>query len=111
MREEKTKKFFSVLFLAIFCLKMLISIAPLLIAHFDRTAVNAVIMQLEIENNAKQGDVKEATIKEFLTFNNSRLAFSHPVIVVLPSMICVDHDKHLQAFYPSVPTPPPNNFC
>lgn len=84
------------------------SVAPLIIAHCDAKTVNAVIMQLEIENNAKSNDVKETSVKEY--FNPSSFGFTllHPIPLILTSMISVDHDKHVQAFYPPVATPPPN---
>ncbi|MBC7915560.1 MAG: hypothetical protein H7Y07_15725, partial [Pyrinomonadaceae bacterium] len=69
MTKEIAKKLFSILFLSIFLLKMVISVAPLIISHFDKQAVNAVIMQLEIENNAKSNDAKESAVKEYFTIN------------------------------------------
>jgi hypothetical protein len=107
MKKEVGKFFFSILFLSIFMVKMVISVAPLIISHFDKKAVNAVIMQLEIENNAKS-DVKETSVKEYFTLGSFGFTLLHPIQLVLTSMISIDHDKHVQAFYPPVPTPPPN---
>jgi len=108
MRKSFNKKVFSLLFLTIFFLKMVISVAPLIIAHFNKQTVHAVIMQLEIENDSKSNDLKENTVKEYFTLNNFGFTLSHPIQLVLPSMISFDHNKHVQAFYPPVPTPPPN---
>jgi hypothetical protein len=108
MKKRTGKFFFSIVFLTVFFLKMVLSVAPLIVAHFDKQAVNAVIMQLEIENHAKPGEVKDSSIKEYLTLIHFRLTQMSPTLLVLPSMISVDHDVHVQAFYPSVPTPPPN---
>jgi hypothetical protein len=108
MRKGVVKILFSILFLFIFFTKMVISVAPLVIAHFDKQAVNAVIMQLEIENNAKSNDVKENTIKEYFTISGFGFTVLHPTQIILAAMISADHDKHVQAFYPPVPTPPPN---
>ena len=108
MKREVINRVFSIIFLTVFFLKMVISVAPLVISHFDKKAVNAVIMQLEIENNSKSNDVKESSVKEYFTLSQFRLALTHPLQLILSSMISVDHDKHLQAFYPAVPTPPPN---
>ncbi|HEX8576503.1 MAG TPA: hypothetical protein VF677_09435 [Flavobacterium sp.] len=110
MKKEVAKKLFSILFLFIFFSKMVISVAPFIMSHFDKQAVNAVIMQLEIENNAKSNDVKEYNIKEYFTVGSFGFALIHPSNLILPIMISVDHDKHVQAFYPPVPTPPPNVF-
>lgn len=108
MRKEVSSILFSVLFLSIFTIKMVLSVAPLIMAHFDKQAVNAVIMQLEIEHNAKSNDVKESTVKEYFTLSNFGITLSHPIQLTLSSMISSDHDKHVRAFYPPVPTPPPN---
>ncbi|HXH99953.1 MAG TPA: hypothetical protein VNI52_06770 [Sphingobacteriaceae bacterium] len=108
MRKEIASKLFSILFLSIFLLKMVISGASLLIAHFDKQTVNEVIMQLEIENNAKSNEGKEKSVKEYFTWGSFGFALLHFIPLTLPSMISIDHDKHVQAFYPPVPTPPPN---
>ena len=108
MKKEVGKIIFSYIFLTIFTVKMVISVAPLIISHFDKQAVNAVIMQIEIENNGKTSDVKEIAVKEYFTLSSFRFTLVHPVQLILSSMISIDHDKHVQAFYPPVPTPPPN---
>lgn len=87
---------------------MVLSVAPLIIAHFDKEAVHAVIMQLEIEHNAKSSDVKENTVKEYFALGNFGFTLSQPIQLLHTKMICSDHDKHVRAFYPSIPTPPPN---
>lgn len=65
-------------------------------------------MQLEIENNAKSNDVKETSVKEYLTVGTFGFASVQPTQLVLSAAITIDHDKHVQAFYPPVATPPPN---
>jgi hypothetical protein len=64
-------------------------------------------MQLEIENNSKN-DIKENTVKEYFISGNFGFKLPHPLELILTSMLNQDHDKHIQAFYPPVPTPPPN---
>ena len=108
MNKTIAKRVFSIIFLTIFMLKMVISLAPFIVAHFSQITVNAVIMQLEIENNSKTTDIKEITVKEYFTQNYYGFALAHQVPLILPSMISFDHDKHVQSFYPPVPTPPPN---
>ena len=108
MSRAFARKLLSVLFLTIFFSKMVISIAPVIIAHFDPESINAVIMQLEIEDNAKPTDVKEMSVKEYLTVTSYTIDFIRPVLILKSSLGNDDHAKHLQPFYPSVPTPPPN---
>ena len=108
MKPEIAKKLIGCLFLSVFFIKMVISIAPFIISHFDKKAVNAVIMQLEIEGDVKTNDVKENTVKEYFTLGNFGFSLLHPTQFILKSMLSADHDKHVQAFYPVVPTPPPN---
>lgn len=43
------------MFLFIFFAKMVISVAPMITVQFDSDVVNAVIMQLEIENHSTKG--------------------------------------------------------
>jgi len=108
MSKATAKKLFSILFLTIFFSKMVISIAPIIIAHFDPCSVNAVIMQLEIENDAKPTDIKEMSVKEYLTVTSYSVPLVNPVLILTTMTGNDDHAKHLQPFYPSVPTPPPN---
>lgn len=101
-------KLFSVVFLIVFFSKMAITIAPLIVAQFNSESVNAAIMQLEIEHNTKPTDVKEISVKEYLTITSYSLAIQGPEILLETTAGNDDHAKHIQAFYPSVPTPPPN---
>ncbi len=107
MKKTIAKKLVSILFLSIFLSKMVISVAPLIIVHLDPEAVNAVIMQLEIEH-PKSSDAKECGSKEYITLNALCLTLPSPVWILRPATVSTDHDKHVQAFFPSVPTPPPN---
>lgn len=106
MKKFIAKKVFSIIFLSIFMSKMVISVAPLIIAHIDSRSMNAVIMQLEIEH-PKSTDVKDSAMKEFLNLNTIKVASISPVLVLM-RLFVDDHTKHIRAFYPSVPTPPPN---
>lgn len=107
MKKPVANIFFSMLFLSIFLCKMVISVAPLVIAHLDKKSVNDVIMQLEIEH-PKSADAKDAGKKDFLNLNAIKIAPLSPVLVLMRYLKLSDHDKHIPAFYPSVPTPPPN---
>jgi len=108
MYKAISRKLFSILFITVFFCKMVISIAPIIVAHFDPCSVNAAIMQLEIENETKPTDIKEMSVKEYLTVTSFDLQLVHPVHILQVTSGNDDHAKHLQPFYPSVPTPPPN---
>ena len=108
MSKATTKKLFSVIFLMVFFSKMVISIAPFIVTHFDPKSVHAAIMQLEIEHHSKSSEGKEVSVKEYLTVTGYSLGLTHTVLVHSTSSGNYDHAKHIQAFYPSVPTPPPN---
>lgn len=104
MFKEIAKKIFSTVFLFIFFAKMAISVAPLIIAHMDEKSVYSVIMQLEIEHQTPKG--AEAKWEEFQTL--SQYNFSQLPIELINNTVCSFDNSHVQSFYPSVPTPPPN---
>ena len=104
MFKEIAKKIFSTVFLFIFFAKMAISVAPLLIVSMDEESVYSVIMQLEIEHQTPKGaEAKWEQIQHAHQFN-----FSRPLIGLVASNTFSSEDRHIQSFYPSVPTPPPN---
>jgi len=110
MKKEFAKKLFSHVFLFIFFAKMVISVAPLVAVHMDSEVVNAVIMQLEIENHSSKGadQAKDSLNKgEWLT-GFSKFKFCSPQIDVALNQYTLLRNYPIQAFYPSVPTPPPN---
>lgn len=89
---------------------MVISIAPLIAQHIDSKIVNAVIMQLEIESHStKSTDQQHDSLSKgewlsgFYKFNLKR-----PVAAVAINKYISMQDSLIRAFYPSVPTPPPN---
>jgi hypothetical protein len=109
MKRVAINRFFSIVFLTIFFSKMVISIAPVIAAHFDVNSVKAAILQLEIENDSKPVDVKEISVKEYLSVINYHVYLDRPVQILPVVNGNNDHAKHHQPFYPPVPTPPPNN--
>lgn len=93
---------------------MVISTAPV-IFNLDSEIVNAVIMQLELENETKDNHSAAKHIKIFLkngTDGNSFYSFLNVQFVVNNS---VDYfyisKKYIKTFFPRVPTPPPNYAC
>lgn len=107
MKKVIAKKVISILFLSIFVSKMVIAVAPLIIAHFDSRTVNAVIMQLEIEHS-KPADGKESSLKEYIALTSYSYTILSPAWTLFSLTVNRGHDKHHPPFYPSVPTPPPN---
>lgn len=104
MFKEIAKKIFSNIFLFIFFAKMAISVAPVLFGDMDEKSVYSVIMQIEIEHQSPRG--AEAKWEEIQTLNQYN--FSQPLIEVTKSRVYSFENRHVQSFYPSVPTPPPN---
>ena len=108
MIKSRTQKILSLFFLSIFFVKMAISVAPLIISHCDSKTVNAVIMQLEIENHKAEDDnVKDPLLKEYLN-TNFDFCFLNPYAHLKPVSEFLKEEKHTILFYPPVPTPPPN---
>lgn len=96
--------------MGIFTAKMVISGAPVFFAHLDKSLMNAVIMQLEVENNgddAAKSSVKFADHK--LMFQRYDLTYVPVIIDYGVSNSFIDHVKrYVDPYHPSVPTPPPN---
>jgi hypothetical protein len=109
MKKELARQLFSSIFLFIFFAKMVISIAPLIASHLDSRIVNAVIMQIEIETNAKTTDqAKDSIDKSEWLHGLSKFNFSSPHAIITLNTFTLYGNFHIQAFYPAVPTPPPN---
>lgn len=110
MKKEFAKKLFSYVFLFIFFAKMAISVAPMVAIHMDSEIVNAAIMQLEIENHsAKSTDqVKDSLNKGEWLNGLSKFKFHNPHVDISSNRYILLRDNPIRAFFPSVPTPPPN---
>lgn len=110
MKKEFAKKLFSYVFLFIFFAKMAISVAPMVAIHMDSEVVNAVIMQLEIENHSTKGaDQAKDSLNNGEWLNGlNKFKFCNPLVDISSNQYSLLRDYPIQAFYPSVPTPPPN---
>lgn len=110
MKKETAKRLFSYVFLFIFFAKMVISVAPLVVIHIDSTVVKAVIMQLEIENHSTKGadQAKDNLNKGEWLSGLSKFNFNRPQVDIAMKRFNFSRNYPIQAFYPSVPTPPPN---
>ncbi len=106
-KRKLLKKLFSILFLLIFFAKMVITLAPLIVNQFDRDTMNAVIMQLEIENNAKGSDTSKELLKDYI-YTISSSNFTSLLQNLIKNPTAASDANHRCTFFPSVPTPPPN---
>lgn len=110
MTKEFFRTLFSFVFMFIFFVKMVISIAPLIANHIDSRLVNAVIMQLEIETNpiASSDQAKDTLSKGEWLGGIFKFNFEQPHTPIAVKKYLAMQDFHIEAFYPTVPTPPPN---
>jgi hypothetical protein len=96
--------------MGIFTAKMVISGAPVFFSQLDKNLMNAVIMQLEQENNEDGGskdNVKFADHK--LMFQRFDLCYEPLVLNIGIINSFIDHSRrYVDPYHPSVPTPPPN---
>ena len=104
MFRELINKTLSGVFLFIFLVKMIISVAPVLIDNMDEKSVYTVIMQLEIEHESPKG--AEAKWEEIQSLH--QFSFALHALDVIHFSVSGFAKNPVQSFYPSVPTPPPN---
>ena len=107
MTKEIAGKLFSVVFISIFFIKMIISVAPVLAGHFDNEYLRSVILQLEIEDNSSE-KIKESLLKAEWIEANFCLNVSTPFTHLESAKYIILDDQHVQTFYPIVLTPPPS---
>ncbi|MFC3199066.1 hypothetical protein ACFOET_15685 [Parapedobacter deserti] len=111
MSTKETREIFAKLFFAIFFAKMFISVAPVFGHQFDRDALLQVVLQLEIENNnGKSGgsdQVKDIFAKDY-SKSTAYFGLQPPTHRIIQLNFIADDARHIRAFYPAVPTPPPN---
>jgi len=110
MREGLVRSLFSIIFLFIFSVKMVISIAPLITIHLDTKIMNSVIMQLEIETNSSKGSDQAKD-----SLNKGEWLSAYYKFNFEESHALTDKTSHIQLadmlidiFYPRIPSPPPN---
>lgn len=97
-------------FMSIFASKMVISGVPVIFSYLDKNLMNAVIMQLEVENNG------DDTTKGNVKFSDHKYMFERYDLTYVPLVIdCgvsnsfIEHSRrYVDPYHPSVPTPPPN---
>lgn len=97
-------------FLGIFLIKMLISVAPLFLSLNNKT-VNAVIMQLELEGKNEKDTTEKDLIKDKKFFDEDIVFHCYAITPILIETNILHNQEHalfVQTFHPVVPTPPPN---
>jgi hypothetical protein len=111
VKNKERKIFICMLFMMIFISKMIISVAPAFLSLNNKT-VNAVIMQLELENKNDKDDPEKESSKDKKFFDEDCQHVHHPV--QLPVLVEINTlHNHENALYqpdhhPSVSTPPPD---
>lgn len=97
-------------FLGIFLIKMMISVAPIFLTLNNKT-VNAVIMQLELEGKNEK-DTTEKDLMKDKKFVDEDIVFHcyaiTPILIETNILHNKEHALFLQTYHPVVPTPPPN---
>lgn len=87
---------------------MAISVAPLIAISLDAASVNAVIMQLEIEHETAKGEAKAKEVIKEYDSGESLFSPAGGETLIKVRLVALNNGKHPQAFYPAIPTPPPN---
>jgi hypothetical protein len=111
MKIRANKVFVCMLFMMIFISKMVISVAPAFLSLNNKT-VNAVIMQLELENKNEKDDPDKDSGKEKKFFDEDFQFVYHvehiPVTIKVNKQLSPKHALYQPDHHPSVPTPPPD---
>ncbi|MES2458387.1 MAG: hypothetical protein V4594_22705 [Bacteroidota bacterium] len=107
---RKYRAYLVIIFLCVFSAKMVISGAPVFLAHIDKEIMNSVIMQIELEHSA-DGDSGKVKVKlcDYKIDFHSDYNFAAELVLIRVSNSSIDHSKrYVDPYHPSVPTPPPN---
>ncbi len=107
---RKYRLFIVITFLGIFASKMIISGAPIIFSALDKGLMNAVIMQLEVEQNSEDSPKVKAKPTDQKLFSH-RFDFTTLNINIDcgVSNSFIEHSgRYVDPYHPSVPTPPPN---
>jgi hypothetical protein len=109
MKIRKIKILVAMLFLSIFSIKMVISLAPAFL-YLDNKTVTAVILQLELESKADKDSLEKDAVKEKKVFDETYMHFLayHSFLNGVKVLYNSEHCLYKQVHHPQVPTPPPN---
>lgn len=110
MFNNKIRIFAATLCAFIFFVKMSISVTPIFSNILDKNTIFQVVLQLEIENNnGAHGDLQEISSKFFNTKSEEPFFLNETVVENNGKQKhYLKNEKSIQAFHPTVPTPPPN---
>ena len=109
MKSRMIKNSIAALFMGIFMIKMVISIAPVFLC-MDNKTISAVIMQLEHESKNEKNDPDKDAFKDkkFFDENVNHLMVYRPVIAENNILHNLERSLYKQVYHPVVLTPPPN---
>jgi hypothetical protein len=107
--NAKNKKLIGIIFMAVFVVKMSISLVPLF-SFLDSSTARAVIMQLEQETKGEKENPDKDAFKEKKSFDEHLLAVFHydPYLLETNYLHNREHSLLVRLYDPVVPTPPPN---
>lgn len=102
------RKLYAKLFFGIFFMKILISCSPFFSNYIDKETILQVVLQLEIENNGGSGGDQAKDFAKEYPKSTTHLSYVPPLELFNALHVIADDGGHIPAYYPSVPTPPPN---
>ncbi len=109
MSRRKYQFFVAIIFLSVFCAKMVISAAPVFLQKMDKELVNSVIMQVELEHGSDNETSKTVKYVDFKIINHTYSTYIPVVYDFMLTNSFLKHSKrYVDPYHPSVPTPPPN---
>lgn len=109
MSRRKYQFFVAIIFLSVFCAKMVISAAPVFLQKMDKELVNSVIMQVELEHGSDNETGKTVKYVDFKIINHTYNTYIPVVYDFMLTNSFLKHSKrYVNPYHPSVPTPPPN---
>ncbi|WDF54787.1 hypothetical protein [Mucilaginibacter sp. KACC 22063] len=110
MKLREFKIVLCILFMAIFNLKMFISVAPVFMSLNSKT-VNAVITQLEQETKGEKESPEKDAAKEKKFCDEHFFSYTYEHVAIIEETNILHNQErslYTQVYHPVVPTPPPN---
>lgn len=109
MKRDSLRNLIGIIFLTIFLVKLSCAVAPIIAQTLSDKKISSVLLEAEMENNAKEGETtKDFSVKEW-TQALSDFIFELPLKLLYTSNKVEENSLHVQSFYLTVPTPPPNS--
>jgi uncharacterized membrane protein len=99
-------------FIIIFIAKMIISGTPVIFKSIDKNVMNAVIMQIELEEEGAKDCCKDTgkfTDFKLIELNQAILSYNfYSTDFILNNKVINYPTRYIDPYHPLVPTPPPN---